>query len=186
MRARCAGVRATPATDPGAHAHFIVLTENAVGFENGGQCVPSDWKTNTLYVSTDAAHGRRNRVARRRKTSRGPCTVGAFASLAFLNSCTCCWRRGEKNMGAFPGFVTAWRYTAPNSDCPLRKRRCELRTPQIAPSAQPWSMAEPRASLLTSRGTVFEQSPPPLRPPRASSRRATWLARNLLTSLACK
>lgn len=34
-----------------AHAQFIVLTENAVGFENGGQCVSSNRETYPLYVS---------------------------------------------------------------------------------------------------------------------------------------
>lgn len=40
-----------------AHAHSIVLTENAVGFENGGQRVPPDRETYTLYVSKAAACG---------------------------------------------------------------------------------------------------------------------------------
>lgn len=44
-----------------AHAQFIVLTENAVGFENGGQCVPPDRETYTLYVSKAAAKKRRHR-----------------------------------------------------------------------------------------------------------------------------
>ena len=39
-----------------AHAQFIVLTENAVGFENGGQCVPSNRETYPLYVSKAAAN----------------------------------------------------------------------------------------------------------------------------------
>ena len=34
-----------------ARAHFIVLTENAVGFENGGQCFSSNRETYPLYVS---------------------------------------------------------------------------------------------------------------------------------------
>lgn len=38
-----------------AHAQFIVLTENAVGFENGGQCVSSNRETYPLYVSKPAA-----------------------------------------------------------------------------------------------------------------------------------
>lgn len=55
QRAVRADVHAARATDPAAHAHWIVLTENAVGFENGGQRVPPDGKTNTLYVSRAAA-----------------------------------------------------------------------------------------------------------------------------------
>lgn len=39
-----------------AHAQFIVLTENAVGFENGGQCVSSNRETYPLYVSKAAAN----------------------------------------------------------------------------------------------------------------------------------
>lgn len=38
-----------------AHAQCIVLTENAVGFENGGQCVSSNRETYPLYVSKPAA-----------------------------------------------------------------------------------------------------------------------------------
>lgn len=54
QRPQCAGVHARE-QQIWAHAQFIVLTENAVGFENGGQCVPSDRETYTLYVSKAAA-----------------------------------------------------------------------------------------------------------------------------------
>lgn len=79
-------VHAARATDPVAHAHWIVLTENAVGFENGGQRVPPDGKTNTLYVSRAAT--RRTTASRRPKgRRRSPRT--SPASFAFLNSCVC-------------------------------------------------------------------------------------------------
>lgn len=55
---RCAGVQAdvhAREQQIRAHAQFIVLTENAVGFENGGQCVPSNRETYPLYVSKAAA-----------------------------------------------------------------------------------------------------------------------------------
>lgn len=61
---QCAGVRANMHAweqQIRAHAQFIVLTENAVGFENGGQCVSSNRETYTLYVSKAAAKKQQNR-----------------------------------------------------------------------------------------------------------------------------
>lgn len=66
-----------------AHAQFIVLTENAVGFENGGQCVPADRETYTLYVSKGAAGLQRNRTPRQNLA----CTR-TYALTHFLHSST--------------------------------------------------------------------------------------------------
>lgn len=88
-----------------AHAHWIVLTENAVGFENGGQCVPSDRETYTLYVSKAAAHGppilsRRktlfSRAPTRRCMSRIPKLLCVWKTWSF--SWLCDWRTGEQRL----------------------------------------------------------------------------------------
>lgn len=70
-----------------AHAHIIVLIENAVGFENGGQCVSSNWETDPLYVSSAAA-----RIRQKCSLLKNYWLLvcrGAFAFLTFLNSCEC-------------------------------------------------------------------------------------------------
>lgn len=100
-------MRAARATDPVAHAHWIVLTENAVGFENGGQRVPPDGKTNTLYVSR-AGGAANDGVARHpRETS----SFSRVRRRHLLHSPTPACARAVRvgvggNMGAFPGFVT--------------------------------------------------------------------------------
>lgn len=73
QRPQCAGVHARE-QQIRAHAQFIVLTENAVGFENGGQCVPSDRETYTLYVSKAAAK-RQIRSFRKTFYARAPMRV---------------------------------------------------------------------------------------------------------------
>lgn len=55
-----------------AHAQFIVLTENAVGFENGGQCVPSNRETYPLYVSKATAEKQLNRFLPKALFARAP------------------------------------------------------------------------------------------------------------------
>lgn len=71
-----------------AHAHWIVLTENAVGFENGGQCVPSDRETYTLYVSKAAARG--PPIPWRRKTLFS--TASTRRSMSRIPKVLCVWK----------------------------------------------------------------------------------------------
>lgn len=80
-----------------AHAQSIVLTENAVGFENGGQCVSSNRETYPLYVSKAARKDTTKSLVVENWGGGGlhvhPC---ALAFRAFLNSCVC-----VKNMVLF-------------------------------------------------------------------------------------
>ncbi len=75
---QCAGVQAdvhAREQQIPAHAQFFVLTENAVGFENGGQCVPSNRETYPLYVSKAAAKKQLNRSFPKMLFARAPVFV---------------------------------------------------------------------------------------------------------------
>lgn len=102
-----------------AHAHLIVLTENAVGFENGGQCVPPDGETYTLYVSKAAAYGlpirsRRKtlfpRAPTRRCTSRIPKLLCEWKTWSF--SWLCDWRAATAHG---PQHRRAWERGRPKT-----------------------------------------------------------------------
>ena len=81
-----------------AHAQFIVLTENAVGFENGGQCVSSNRETYPLYVSKAAANKQQHHAREKTPLARAPMR----ARISRIPQLLCV----RSKHGAFPGFVT--------------------------------------------------------------------------------
>ena len=90
---------------PAGHGHWIVLTEHAVGFENGGQRVPSDRETYTLYVSKAAAHGPSILSPRKTLISRAPTRrcMPCIPKLLCVRktwsfSWLCDWRTGEQRL----------------------------------------------------------------------------------------
>lgn len=100
----CAGSQADLRADEQqicAHAQSIVLTENAVGFENGGQRVPSNRETDPLYVSKAAT----------RKAPRRPLRRGL--------TCTCA-RAHRSHSSTLARAVETW--------CFFFSRHCDSRT----------------------------------------------------------
>lgn len=81
-----------------AHAHIIVLTENAVGFENGGQCVSSNRETYPLYVSKAAA---KKQLRSSLPNVLFPCAPPSLC-ICSIPQLLCV----RSKHGAFPGFVT--------------------------------------------------------------------------------